>query len=165
MLALGAMALGVLGSYAKFGPGNQIPESERKPPVRGEDRSVIVYQPKFEDDLRFESRRELPPASADRMVYAVNAYLKEANLAPEGAAAKSCRLEGRTAVLDFTAPFRSTYGTEDERTLIEGILREMGQFREVDDVRFLVEGKPIETLGNIELTDPQPVIRDAPVRP
>lgn len=75
------------------------------------------------------------------------------------------------ATLSFNPAFESGYGTDDERTMIEGLQRTMGQFTDVQKIEIVVDGKNIESLGNIEISEPLDVLREdslarrLPVRP
>lgn len=110
-------------------------------------------------DLKFTSEQVDVPPGLDPKLFAVNRTLARLGITPPGSDAVSCRVEGATARLDFDRAFARTYGTDDEGAILNGVLRAMGQFPDVERVQFLVGGSPIETLGNVEITEPQPVIR------
>lgn len=121
--------------------------------------SVVLFAPKYEGyDLKFETRNATVPSGQDPRVFAVNEYLKASNVAPADSQLLSITIEGSTATLDFNSAFNQTYGTDDERTLLNGILRTLGQFPQIEKALFTINGKPFETMGNIDLTEPQPVI-------
>ena len=164
LLASAGLVAGLF-AYVKFSPAARVPEAERRT-VASESKTpsrphkVVVYKPKYVDhDLKFDESERTVPSGQDPVVFAVNAYLDEAGITPNDARLRSCRVENGLATFDFTPAFAQTYGTDDERTLLEGILTVAGQFEEIRTVRFLADGQPIETLGNVELTDPQPVLR------
>lgn len=174
MIVLGCGVLAALGYFASTPGANRVPaemsggqsgasgaaEEDEAPDRRRE--QVTKLTPKMEgDDLVFEEQRATLPAAVDPMVYAVNDYLSQLEVVPKEGRVESCRVGAdKVAILDFTPAFaEGGYATEDEMTVVRGILRVMGQFPEVDFVKFTVEGQPLETLGNIDLSLPQRVDR------
>lgn len=164
LIAASALGVTALAIYVKFTPANVVPESQRKT-VRQEQREpradkVVVYKPTYVDqELVFQESEKTVPKGEDRVVYAVNALLESIPAVEKGARLRSVKVVGHMAELDFTTAFETTYGTDDERTILNGILTVLGQFPEIETARFLVDGHPIESLGNVELVDPQPVLR------
>lgn len=119
------------------------------------DRPVKVLTPRYEgNDLKLEEKDAKAPEGTDGMVQVVNSYLDQVPAVPKDARLKSLTMDGGTAMLSFSATFERTYGTDDEQTIIKGILSSLAQFPDVKKAKFLVEGKPLETLGNIDLTEP-----------
>lgn len=165
----GVIAFGGFAAYAKFSPANRVPEAQlrkdRNPAAepsepRIQSADVTLLKPVYNgDDLTFESSKGKAPSGEDSRVFAVNEYLKKLPQVPAGSRLLSCQVADAVATLDFSPEFETTYATEDERTVLEGILTVMGQFDGIDAVRFTVAGKTLETLGNVDLTTPQPVLR------
>jgi hypothetical protein len=163
------IAIAVVGfgwAYVVLTPSNLKPRSQderanaQNEQPKAPTTDVQVLKPRYvEDDLKFESETKAPPKSVDRKVYAVNSYLEGVAAVSSKARCKFCDVKDGLARLDFTTEFDQTYGSDDERTIVEGILTTMGQFEDVDTVQFLVNGQPLETLGNIDLTETQRVIR------
>lgn len=167
---LGVCVVGGLAAYLQTTPdARAMPVSERRltrgdePPPEAPDVQVSaqpkgeveVLHPEYVDgELRYTKSNARTPAGQDPHVYAVNEFLGATGLVPAGARALSCRIAGAVATLDFSPEFDQTYGTEDERTIVDGVLRAMGQFPGVRFVQFHVRGKPMETLGNLDLTLP-----------
>lgn len=159
---------GGLAIYAKYTAANRVPADELREPAGGklaqseprQPKTVVVMKPRYEgNDLVFDKRQADRPSEQDKVVFAVNSFLDEAKITPAGAKLKACKVDKRLAILTFTPEFETTYGTEDEQTLVKGILTAVGQFQEIDKVQFMVEDHKLETLGGIELLEPQPVIR------
>ncbi len=163
LLSLGMLMVGVLAAYVKYTPAGRVPDSEMRSSTRqisAPQTSVNVLTPHYvEEELKFDKTAGKVEPGQDKAVYVVNSYLAHAGITPKDAKLVSCTIEGGVAKLNFSRAFRQTYGTEDEHTLIEGILVSLGQFPEIHSAQFLVEGKAIDSLGNIDLSDPQPVIR------
>lgn len=164
---LGLAVLGVLTYYAanqpspRGGSGKTVAADIQKP-ARPEPPapSVTVLVPEFVNgELKFkETRQTVAPGEAPE-VFAVNAFLKETGFVPPKAKAVSVTVERGLATVTFTPEFQTTYGTEDEQTLVNGILKALGQFKNIDKVSMRVGGQPLDTLGSIDLSEPQDVIR------
>lgn len=172
----GAACLAGFFAYARFGPGNRVPADEIKkidvssPAARPDSATAPVETPNAPDEvtvntpvdnngtLSFKGEKVKVPAGANRYAAAVDGFLSRAKIAPSGSKVVSAVVDDRGILtLSFSKQFDTTYGTEDERTIVEGILEAVRQFKEVASVRFQVLGKPLETLGSIDLTEDQPV--------
>jgi len=78
-----------------------------------------------------------------------------APLVPAGTPAPTVFLRDNTALVDLPAAYaRLGYGTAGETSLIYGIANTLLEFREVEQVKFLLEGKEVESLGHLSLLDP-----------
>lgn len=159
IIVVGLAVLAAVAAYVQLAPAKKVPEAIRR--AESADRAVRpsqevnVLTPRYEDgDLKFESKPLRTERGQDPMLAAINGFLAEAKVAPAEAKCRSARREGDLVVLDFSAAFGQTYGAEDEQTLLGGIANTLAQFPGVKRFRITVEGRPIETLGNIELTDP-----------
>lgn len=174
IIAIGTISLAGLGIYASNSKAS--PKPIEKPPVASQQNEPIEVEvtpdsereqvsgltPKFVgDDLTFSVDKLTPPAGVDPKVWVVNEYLKTLDSVPSDAKVLNCTVDDstRTATVDFNAAIQSGYGTTDEMTLINGVLTVLGQFENVKAVKFTVEGQSIETLGNIDLTQPQPTLK------
>lgn len=158
LLILGAASVTGLAVYIKTTPADRVPASEHR--RQRQPNTVSVYRPKYVGDhLQFEARRETPPSGQDERVFAINKFLHESGVALEGAELLSCEIRDQIAYLNFNRAFDRTYGTEDEQTLVKGILQVMSQFEGFNSVQILIEGKPMQTMGNIDLTEPLPIHR------
>lgn len=170
-LVIGVLMIGAVGlvgwmAYVNLNPTPDLPEPEPgkvdplTPDPIEEPEGVTLFVPTFGNgELGFETSEGTVPPGTDAHVYAINMYLRTLDAVPAAAEAVSCTIEDGVATLDFNDEFRVTYGTEDEMILYIGILRLMGQFDEVESVRFLATGEPIDTLGNQDLTGSHPVVR------
>ncbi len=78
-----------------------------------------------------------------------------APLVPAGTPAPTIFLRDNTALVDLPAAYGQLhYGTAGEMALIYGIANTLLEFREVQQVKFLLEGREVESLGHLSLTDP-----------
>jgi hypothetical protein len=167
---LGVGVVGALGAYVKLGPGARIPINEHRaddsqpvhhsaPKVEvhtkrdSTSRTAEVFLPAFtkEDDLKFISKQVTAPAGEDVRIYAVNEFLKETKIAPPEAKLMSIDVHDGTAVLSFNKAFYSGYGTDDERVIVGGLQRVLGQFKDIEVLEFRNEGEKAESIGNIDL--------------
>lgn len=135
--------------------------------VTAQPSSVEVMEPSYnkEGDLELEPRVVPVKKGADAKATAVSGYIAKIPAVPSSTRVLSIKMEGRTAVIDFSKEVDSGYGTEDERTLIEGVLTTMGQFPDVDMVAFRIEGKATQGIGNLDLSSPLQVIRSPRGKP
>lgn len=132
---------------------NGVVTSQNKP--GGPDRPVKVLTPRYEgSDLKLDEKDAKAPEGTDGMVHVINTYLDQVPAVPKDARLKTLTMDGGTAMLSFSSSFERTYGTDDEQTIIKGVLSSLAQFPEVKKAKFLVEGKPMETIGNVDLTEP-----------
>ncbi len=126
----------------------------------GQENSVKVLNPEFKgDNLTFSEKIQTVPDGVDAKSYAISEYLKNIPAVPKTVKVLNCDVKDSIATIDFNSDIMAGYGTEDEQMIINGILKTMGSFPDVKAVRILVDGEPVETLGNIEIQNPQPVLR------
>lgn len=98
---------------------------------------------------------------------AINAlvHVKDSPI-PSGTALRGIKIEDGLATVDFTSAFQTNFhGSEtQEAQTINSILRTLGQFPDIDRVQILVQGKPIDALSQLSISDPLDVIRPDTVR-
>lgn len=158
-----ALAAGI-GAYIMGSPGQRIdkPAATTKVEQTHKD-EVKVYTPRYEgDSLKLDPSVSKPKPTEDARVFAVNQYLSGVKAVPQKARAVKCEVSNGIATLDFTPEFETSYGTEDEQTILKGLLTVMAQFDGVQKVKFTVQGRTLESIGNVDLTEPQPVMQEEP---
>lgn len=180
LMLIGAFVLGASATYVQLGPNARIPAEERRSerlpqhqeagkqasrPAQTSERQlkdeVEIIRPRgAEDQVVFERERRRLPENQEAIPFAVNEFLKQSKIAPDDASLVGYKLNNGELVLSFNRAFDRTYGSEDERVLVEGILRSVGQFEDVRSVRFTIEWEPMETLGHLDLTIAQAPLRD-----
>jgi len=147
-----------------------IPEKPPPPPPRAEVPAeavkVKVYRVAIEDNLPvLRAVETVVPAGEDPVEFALRCLIEQgdkadlANPIPEGSRLLGLKIEGNLATVDLSREFRDNFagGSEAEGLTIGAILRTLGQFPTVKRVQLLVEGRPLETLGHLELSGPQDV--------
>lgn len=116
---------------------------------------VIVFTPSVKgEDLSFSTHKEKVPAGTQPMVFAINRFLENTGIMPAGARAVAVEVKDGVALVDVSEPFAQTFGSFDERTLLNGLGKTLAQFDGVKKMQFFISGKPVETLGNVDLTSP-----------
>jgi len=128
---------------------------------------VTVYTPASSGmDVTFTPGSQDLPAGADPKVFALNAYLKLVPAVPQGAEVTGVVVVSGTATVNGNKAFgEASYGSMDEKLVLDGICATLGQFSDVEKVVIQVEGKPIDSLGHADLTVPMDVIHVAPAPP
>jgi spore germination protein GerM len=78
------------------------------------------------------------------------------NPIPEGTRLLGLTVENGLATVDLSREFQDNFvgGSQGEALVVGTILRTLGQFPEVRRIRILVEGKPIDSLGHLDLSGP-----------
>jgi hypothetical protein len=172
----GVIALLLLGAAGVYGVGfyigrtpeaGKVPDAIRRdqPAVKGDPSpepiqatelsSVKVFKPSSAgSDLSFEEATEAVVAGTNPIVFAVNRYLENAGITPKEARALSVELKEGVAYIDVTEKMQGSYGSSDERTLIQGLCKTLSQFPDVQKFQFLISGKPMEPWGNVDLSEP-----------
>ncbi|HMS53861.1 MAG TPA: GerMN domain-containing protein [Fimbriimonadaceae bacterium] len=165
LMGLAGAVVGGLVAYIKLAPADVVPaEIRRTEPSRQTEAPVVskvtVFTPVAQgDDVTFDERQVDVPKGTDPAVFAVNEFLRSTTIVEKEARLVAVDRRGKEAILQFNSAFNQTVGTGDEKVLLDGIRKTMGQFSEIESIRFEVEGQPMETLGNVELDQPIIVIR------
>lgn len=77
----------------------------------------------------------------------------------EGAKALGMEVTRHNAMIDFNPAIQKGYGTIEEGNLIKALQMALGQFPDIKSFQLRIDGKVVDTLGNIDLTTPVDVIR------
>lgn len=167
LLVAGLAVTTSLTVYVRTTPASRVPEDSRRlyrddeepplSPANPRAQEVTVLTPvTINGELQFDRATETAPPGTDAMVYAVNRYIENTELAP-GAKLIDARAHDGILVLTFNEAFDRTYGTMDEGAMVNGILETVAQFDDVSKVQFMIGERPMATMGNIDLTQPQDV--------
>ena len=78
------------------------------------------------------------------------------NLFPAGTDVRSVKVDGDMVTVDFNQNFASKgQGSFNERMMVNAVVCTLTEFPEIKKVKFLVEGKDIDTIsGHMDLLDP-----------
>jgi spore germination protein GerM len=113
-----------------------------------------VLTPRYKgDDLTFTREKRNVPADEDAKTFALREFLKKANVTPAGTRLLSVSVSGGVATLSFNKNLYGGYGSDDERTLINGIAEVLKQFPDVKKAVLVVDGEAVDSLGHLEITD------------
>ncbi len=126
-------------------------------------REVKIYRVVVKDNeahLRAATRTVVAEGSAIEM--ALSALVEQgddadlANPIPKGTKLLGVDVTDGLAKVDFSREFKANFagGSEAEGLIIQVIVRTMAQFDEVKKVQILVDGKPIDSLGHADLSEP-----------
>jgi hypothetical protein len=171
IIAIGTVSLAGLGIYASNNKANAKPQveqtaSQKKPNIEVEvkpdderEQTTTITPDLSGENLQFNKEKKTPPAGVEPMAWTVDQYLSTLQAVPKEAHVLSCKVDNFIATVDFSKEIEAGYGTTDEQTLVNGVLTVMSQFKGVNAVKFTVEGKSIDTFGNIDLSEPQRVLK------
>ncbi len=106
-----------------------------------------------------EAVRPAPEAGREegidsRAASALNGILDGMPNIPAGADVASVKVNGGLAMVDFTPEIQKGYGSSEESELINGLLKGLAEFDQIQRAQFSVQGQPLESLGHLELLEP-----------
>lgn len=128
-------------------------DTENTKPVK--ESTVKVQTPTYEgDELQLHESATKVHAGQNRYLAAINGFLSGYGHAGK---ANSAKVEGDVLVVDLSREYNEGLSSEDETTLVNGIIATAKQFPKVNKVRFLVNGEPVDTFGHLDLTQDMPV--------
>lgn len=145
------------------------PPPAPKPEVKAPDagvKTVKVYQVTVESNqAKLRATEREVKADKDPAEAALVALIEQgdqgdlANPVPKGTRLLGFKVSKGLATVDLSREFRDNFtgGSEAEGLTIGAILRTLAQFPEIKEVQFLIEGKPLDTLGHLDLSGPQDV--------
>jgi spore germination protein GerM len=148
------------------GPETQVSERRPAPNVKVEDiredestgETAQILTPRYKgEDLSFTREKRDVPKDEDAKTFAVREFLKRANVTPAGTRLLSVNVNDGVATLSFNKALYGGYGSDDERTLINGIAETLKQFPEVKKAILIVDGEQVDSLGHLEITEGIPV--------
>lgn len=161
-IVIGFAAVGGLTVYALQPQANKVPEQARltdeSKASEGMTAEVKLLRPNLDDDLNltYTTTSFLAPAD-DAIAYVLNDYLTSIPSVTSIEPVLWTKKDGSTLIVEFDPDFVRGYGTEEEMVIVNGILASVSQFDGIQQVAFNSEGKPVDSLGNISLLEPQPV--------
>lgn len=187
VLLVGVLGFGALAAYVKSSPRAQrVPDELRKaspdqsqparPGRRTDEQTRHARQaPRYQiaslvgENVQLTGAPVKVPSGADAKLQLINATLRALEIA-DGAKALGVSLENHVAVISFNEAFVNRgYGSMEEANLIKAVQMVLGQFPDVQKVRFMQEGQPIASIGeHFDLNADLPVIRpgqDSPSTP
>lgn len=161
-----AVFLGMSHNYTKTvnNPPNhvQLPTHQEKPTADAT-KQITIYRVAMEgDQAKLQPVKVSANPGTDKYKSALSMLIKEsasahtANPIPSGTKLLGIKVKNGLATINFSKEFRSNFngGSEGEALTIDAILRTLGQFPEIKRVQLLLEGKPLDTLGHIDLSGP-----------
>ncbi|MEM4408302.1 MAG: GerMN domain-containing protein [Candidatus Caldarchaeum sp.] len=116
----------------------------------------VPYLTIEDGEPRWTIREEEISPKADKLQEAINRFLEESAIAPK-AELTSVQVRGNQVELYFENLFEKSYGTDNDSLLLEGIFKAIKENSHYGTVVFLENGKPAQTLGNLDVEGPQKV--------
>lgn len=145
-------------------PQPEINNPAPKPIVAAQPTKLTLFLPHMgTKGLAFENRLVEIPSDSDVRVTLINQFLKESKIASPDARLLGIQVIDGVAHLGFSREFDRTFGTFEEKSLLDGFSANLGQFPEIQSYVLEIDAKQMETLGSVDLKDPVPVIRPAQV--
>ena len=157
-----------LGAYLAMNHPPPTPPAP-KPQVKAPEkpvRKIKVYQVAVEsNEPKLRPTEQDVEAGKNPAEDALRALIEQgdqgglANPIPKDTRLLGFKVKKGLATVDLSREFRDNFsgGSEAEGLTIGAILRTLAQFPEIKRVLFLVEGKPLDTLGHLDLSGPQDV--------
>lgn len=124
---------------------------------------ITVYFPDANAEKLIAVKRQIPN-NDNKYVETINALIagptNEAegiNVMPKGTKVLNVTINDKVATVDFNKEFQTNFtgGSTGEIMLIGSIVDTLTEFKEINAVRFTLEGQPLDILGgHLDLTEP-----------
>lgn len=166
VVILGCAALGIYIARTHQPTSPIPPHVVTAPPKSVPKKMVKVYQVEVKgNEVKLRATEKEVPAGKNPAETALRTLIEQgdqgnlANPIPKGTRLLSFKVRKGLARVDLSREFVDNFsgGSEAEGLTIGSILRTLSQFKEIKQVEFFVAGKPLETLGHLELSGPQDV--------
>lgn len=164
-----AIGLAAVATYVHNNPHAVIPPgfSSQTQPLKSKTESnkrdkgeILVFVPQMgKDGISFTTQSVPYPDGTDKLTYSVNQFLKVANITSPNVQCLGVDLHEGLATIGLSPDFKASYGAFDEKILIDGFAATLGQYKRIKFYNIEVNGKPLTTLGSVDLSQPVPVIR------
>ena len=177
---LGAMGAGALAYYVQSSPfAQRVPVSMRAEakPTQGTHADPTTSHPAAVVKVHAEEGLRIPSLSEDRvsLVTAKDSLLEGEDpkefvathvLAAAGLPDVRClgvQVKDNVALIEFTKELQDGVGSMQEGEFVKMLQVGFGQFPDVKKFQILIDGKPIDSLGHLDLSEPISVSVPGPV--
>lgn len=145
------------------GPGTQ-PSASQNTAVTQEQKTQTVKRVIYRADGK--GTEKLKAVEVEIGAHEKNPYLvvlkrlvekapKEETTFPKGLSVKDVTVKDGIASVDFNDVFLSRrHNDYDNTMMVYAVVNTLTEFKDVKKVKFLVDGKPVEVLGQMDLSDP-----------
>ena len=172
VLMLCIVGAGGLAAYVKLFPAaahvveqpsptfsrEQTQEPDVKVSVKPDQAESALLVPTVADgEVKLKMPASTAPDGTKPEVSLLNDTMK--SLQVEGARALGIEVSNHKACVDFNAGLQKGYGTIEEGNLNKAMQLALGQFPAIRQFQLRIDGKIVDSLGNIDLTTPVDVIR------
>ena len=133
-------------------------ESAEKPKIQSSEQATSLLIPTLQgSEITLGKPASTPPDGVKPEVSLLNDTLQSLQI--DGARAVGIDIQDGVAMVDFNPAIQKGYGSIEEGNLVKSLQMALGQFKGISKFKVIVEGKAIESFGNIELSAGIPVIR------
>ena len=148
LIVLGLTVVGLLAYYVRTNPDlpPHVPgkvASGNPRPVQIEQKYHVFDAEKGWAPIQVEVAKGEDPVKAAVVAFTNRAYPSH------GVQLLSIDVRNGTANLNFTKGFAEEMGSSEEGMLIEGLMRVLGQFNEIETAEIMVDGEVLETGHNV----------------
>lgn len=164
LVAVALSGVGGLAAYVNQAPANKIAYADADDKAKAHldkqaGRTTKVPTPEVDDQgIRFGSEDSPTPKGSSPYEHVVREYLIKANF-DSGSALEKVDLDKTVARIYLSEAFKTSMGSMDEATFLNGLRAALGQFPEIDSVELYAGGQKVDELGHMEISEPLPVIR------
>jgi spore germination protein GerM len=164
-LGAGIYAYMFAGYKAEVAPSKPLTKSVpvNTVPQKNTERTVLIYMIGVDGDKTVLKPVDVTINADDEPIQAtLQAFIDQQNTAdlgnpiPEGSRIESVKVDGDLATINFNKEFVDGFagGSEDESLLIKAIVKTVGQFDNINKIMLKADGKPVNTLGHLDITEP-----------
>ena len=176
LLAMVALVgLGALGAYVKHehdaptkpeiaapnnteegAPTKAAPEKVAKKATDDtSDEKVEVFKPEQSgDDVVFKPESRTVKEGVEPMAFSVNESIHQLNNVPAEGKVLKVELKGGQAILQCTSALQAGYSSDEEAALLNCVKQTLGQFKQIESFSFEIDGKPVTSFGQFDLSQP-----------
>lgn len=137
--------------------------AENTVPQENTERTVLIYMIGVDGDKTVLKPVDVTINTEDEPIQAtLQAFIDQQNTSdlgnpiPEGTRIESVKVDSDLATINFSKEFVDGFagGSEDESLLIKAIVKTVGQFNNINKIMLKADGKPVNTLGHLDITEP-----------
>ena len=153
------------GASSPAAQTEQMQDQEKSAAAEPKELMVNVYYPRSDGTGLVAVRRTVSTEKDDKYTAAMKSLLTgtkekgQTNVFPKKAKLRSIVVKDGIATVDFSKELQTNFsgGSTGEEMLIGSIVNTLTDFPEVQKVRILINGAPVETLsGHMDLSEPLP---------
>jgi hypothetical protein len=156
---LGLAGGGLLAAYIKYSPGaSRVPSSMHRQTTTDPGK-VKVSHSHFDanNGVTTNNSDETVPSGEDPKVFAINESIHKLAFVAKDAKVLGVDVRDGTAFLDFNKAFDGGYSSAQGGQVLQGVMDTLKQFTEIKQAQFEIDGKPLDSLGEVDTSQPVPI--------